>query len=193
MKIVAACALIGLAVWAVQGGAVSDNDVYADGLVYLKRDSMPYTGSVSINDPPHSANYAFCEGRPCGNWEYRFKGDLIHKGQYLDKSTLPLEVQRLFERDTLSINHWQEGEFPNQEYPPFLSIELLRPLSFFEISIASYQPGALKMAEALVHTTGNLRYDFITIIYTSDFFRERQRIKFEYDVRSGSPVLRASE
>lgn len=64
----------------------------------------------------------FENGIPIGKWMYSYKGDLIHAGEYLEKTALNDRLRERAKCKRVDINVWQEGD------NPILTIDLINPI-----------------------------------------------------------------
>ena len=165
--------------------SVGKDDIYVSRLVYLKKDSSLFTGTLEINDPPHKSIYPFCKGLPCGKWEYRFKGDLIHKGEYLDQNIFSNETHKLIATDTFFIDNWQESELSTITYPPFLTVYILKEDSFFQSDKKQYEVYILQLANAVKNDTRNLKYDYLKISFVNAVYDWSKDYSKEYKLEDG--------
>jgi hypothetical protein len=179
--------------WYSHQEPVGKEDIYVNRLVYLKKDSSLFTGTLEIEDAPHKSIYPFCKGLPCGKWEYRFNGDLIHKGEYLEKYSLSNKAQKIIATDTFFIDYWQEGELPTTTYPPFLTVYILKEASFFQRDKKQYESYFSQLANAIMYDTRNFRYDHLKISFVNAVYDWSKDYSKEYELKGGKLVETRSE
>src|SRR5688572_22345527 len=80
---------------------VGEDEIYVKRLVYLKKDSSLFTGSLNSVGDVSSYKMNFCSGIPCGEWyEKDVYGGIIQQGNYLNKSILSDKSIQFMEKDT---------------------------------------------------------------------------------------------
>lgn len=159
------------------------NSIYVNRLVYLKRDSSLFSGTLEINETPHKVIYRFYKGLPCDKWEYRFKGDLVQKGEYLNTGILCKGTRNLILTDTFFIDHWQEGELPTVKYPPNLSLIILKGNKFFELDKKQYEMYFRQLAYAVKKDVHTLKFDYLKISFVNAVYDWSNDYSKEYYVK----------
>ncbi|GAA4321060.1 hypothetical protein [Flaviaesturariibacter amylovorans] len=160
------------------------DDIYVKRLVRAKRDSNLFTGTLTISNPPHTSIHNFSNGIPCGKWEYRFNGDLIHKGEILNNRIIERkhEVRKLLSNDTFLLDHWQEGELPTITYPPFLTLYVLKNDSFFQVKETDRDLYAHNIAVALMNDRLGLKFDYVKISFVDAVKDWKKEFSKEYKI-----------
>lgn len=178
--------LLGGGYWFYQQVPVSEDDIYVDRLVYLKKDSSLFTGTLKVNNPPHTATYTFCKGMPCESWEYRFKGDLVHKGERLGNNTLSANTIKLIGSDIFYLDYWQEGE--SETDPKILSVRIIKSDSFFRSDKNDYKDYFEQVANAVVEDTKHLNYVIFNIDIRLSVYKSEKMYVKKYSIEKGKPV-----
>lgn len=164
---------------------VGKDDIYVNHFVYLKKDNSLFTGNLMINNLPQSSSYSFCKGLPCGKWEYRFKGDLIQKGEYIDKNILSKETQKLLEQEIFILDYWQEGELPNIKYSPYFTVYILKNDKFFRSKKKKYFRYIQQLANMILDDTRKLNYYYLEISFVNALYDWTKVYSKEFNIKNG--------
>jgi hypothetical protein len=145
-----------------------EKDLYVDKLVYFKRDSTLFTGTLKVNGKASYYYETFFEGIPCGEWaEYESGGAIVNKGKYLNPNILSDSTKKIMATDVFLINHWQESELASIKYPPFVTVLILKEDVFFQLDKKQYENYFLLLANAVQNDIRNLKYDYLKISFVN--------------------------
>lgn len=147
---------------------VGKDDIYVNRLVYLKRDSRLFTGTLKISDRASYYYESFCKGIPCGKHaEHQNGGSYVSKGEYLVvKETLSQSTLQILLQDTVFINYWQEGgDLPSDPY--HFTLLILKDDMFFQSDKKQYNGYINQLANAVKNDTRNLNYDYLKIAFVN--------------------------
>lgn len=140
-------------------------DLYVDKLVYLKKDSTLFTGTLKVVDNASSYYMNFCEGVPCGEHAEQEKnaGPFVSKGKYLVvEETLSDSTRKIMLSDTVIIDYWQGGgDLPSDPY--YLTINILKENTFFEADTSRYESYMNQLAISVANDTKGLQHDYLKI------------------------------
>jgi len=169
-------------------------DLYVNKLVYLKKDSTLFTGTLMVNSDASYYYMNFCNGIPCGEWsENENNGGVVNKGNYLNKTILSEATQNLIGIDTFLINYWQESELPTIKYPPFFTLIILKDDAFFQSDKNQYDDYIKQLANAVLNDTRNLKYDYLKITFVNAVHDWSKDYSKEYKVEGGKLQETSSE
>jgi hypothetical protein len=185
VKVILSLFIVLLVCYLIYQPLVERDDVYVNRYVYLKKNGSLFTGTLKINDPPQSSSYSFCNGLPCGKWEYRFNGDLIQKGEYIDKIILSKETQKLLAQEIFVLDYWQEGELPNIKYSPFFTVIILKNDKFFSSERNNYDRYIQQLANMIFDDTRKLNYYYLEISFVNALYDWTKVYSKEYKIKSG--------
>jgi hypothetical protein len=164
----------------------SEDDIYVDRLVYSKKDSTLFTGTLKVVGKSSYYYESFCKGIPCGEWaEHQKGGGIIHKGKYLDENILSEKTRSLIKTDIFLIDHWQEGELPTITYPPYLTIFILKDNTFFETDMKQYDSYIKQLAQSVLNDTRSLKYDYLKISFGNAVYDGNKHYSKEYKLEAG--------
>jgi hypothetical protein len=164
---------------------VDKEDIYVNHFVYLKKDSSLFSGTLKLNNPPQSSSYTFCNGMPCGKWENRFNGDLIQKGEYIDKNILSKETQKLLEQEIFVLDYWQEGELLNNKYSPYFTVIILKNEKFFHSKKKKYYKYIQQLANMILDDTRKLNYYYLEISFVNALYNWTKVYSKEFNIKRG--------
>jgi len=167
---------------------VDKDDIFVNRYVYLKKDGSLFSGTLKINNPPQSSSYTFCNGMPCGKWENRFNGDLIQKGEYIDKNILSKETQKLLEEEIFVLDYWQEGELLNIKYSPYFTVIILKNDKFFRSEKKKYYRYIQQLAKMILDDSRKLNYHYLEISFVNALYDWTKVYSKEYNVKSGKLI-----
>lgn len=163
-------------------------DLYVNKLVYLKKDSTLFTGTLEITNDASSYQVSFCKGIPCGEYAERESngGTCVSKGKYLvAEDILSANTRKLLSKDTVIIDYWQEGELPTIKYPTFFTIIILKDDKFFQSDKKQYSGYIQQLANAILNDTQKLKYDYLKISFVNAVYDWSKDYSKEYSVEDG--------
>ncbi len=169
-------------------------DLYVDKLVYLKKDSTLFTGTLEISDDASSYLVSFCKGIPCGEYIERETngGTCVSKGKYLvTEDVLSPNTRKELSKDIVIIDYWQEGELQTIKYPPFFTIIILKEDKFFQSDIKQFDGYFYWLASIILNDTRKLKYDYLKISFVNAVYDWSKEYSKEYKREGGK--LRETE
>ena len=167
---------------------VGKEDIYVNRLVYLKKDSTLFSGTLKGIGKSSYFFKRYCKGIPCGEWsEHQNGGGVIQKGKYLERGILSNASEELIKSDVITLNHWQEGELSTSEYPPYLSVVILKNDVFFENE--NYHTYAHEIATMIMYDTRNLKFDNINIVFSNAVRDDDKFFNVRYLIHEGKLIL----
>ena len=172
--------------WYYQQQPVGKDDINVNQLVYLKKDSSLFTGTLKIADKASYYYETFCNGIPCGEHaEHQNGGSYVSKGKYLVvKETLSETTLRILSNDPVVIDHWQEGgDLPSDPY--HLLVLILKDNTFFQSDKKQYDAYINQLANAVKNDTHNLKYDYLKIAFVNAVYDWGKEYSIEYKLEGG--------
>lgn len=170
---------------------ITKNNISIDRLVYLKRNNTPFTGILEVNEPPDKAKYQYCNGIPCGKWEYYYNNERISHGVYLDKTLLSKNILNLIGLDTFAIDHWTEGESLDKD-PSSLTFIILKSNSFFDADKKQYENYFNDLAHTIVKDV-KIPYSDLYLYFSKGLHYDSEKYEVEYWIMNGKPVRKTKE
>lgn len=170
----------------------SIDEVLINKYVYLKKNGNLLNGSLDDMDEAKTYRIIinFRNGLPEGHWEYRHKGSLIEKGEYLNINEYELyELKKILANEIFVIDYWHYNEIADLENEAYISIQILKPKSFFQSNINQYQEYINDIAKAIVKDNLKIKFKYLEIEFVSDFYKPRLHFRFEYTIENGNPIL----
>ena len=177
-----------LGVWIFRRLPVSEEDIYVNRLVYLKKDSSLFTGKLKVVDRASYYYVNFCEGIPCGEWsEHQRGGSYIGKGRYIEVSEiLSKRTIELLTNDTVVVNYFQEGgNIPTDPY--YIYVIILKENSFFQLNNQEKKTEVKELIKAIKDDMRNvkLKYDEFAIIFVDAIDDWGKDYWIHYEVKEG--------
>jgi hypothetical protein len=170
----------------IQQLPVGRDDLYINQLVYLKKDSTLFSGTLKIVNQGSYYYITFCEGIPCGeSAEHQKGGNYVSKGKYLIlKETLSNSTLKMISNDTVTLEYWQEGgNLPSDPY--HLSILILRK----ELSLKEKNDNYMnELANKVLNDTRNLKYDYLSLTFANSVFDWTEEYYKNYELKDGKLI-----
>lgn len=175
--------------WTYQQTLISKDDVYVDRLVYLKKDSTLFSGTLKVVGKASYYYENFCTGIPCGEWsEHQKGGSYVSRGKYLSvKETLSDSTLQILLNDTVILDYWQEGgDLPSDPY--YLTLFILKDDAFFKTDKGQYDNYIQRLANALMNDTRNLKYNGLSISFANNVYDWTDHYRKSYELQDGKLI-----
>jgi len=163
-----------------------ENDLFVDKLVYLKKDSTLFTGTLKDGNDASYYYMTFCKGIPCGKWGEREKneGSFVSKGNYLAvNETLSERTLHMLSNDVVFIDYWQEGGDLLTD-PYHFTIYILKNEAFFQENKQQYESYIQELTNNILNDTHNLKYNYLTIAFVNTVHGWSKNYSKEYKVEN---------
>ena len=162
---------------------VTEDAIYIDKLVYLKKDSTLFTGTLHVLDLKEIVlEITFNDGIPVGEWRgYDNYPTHIHGiGKVLEKEILSEYTLSLIGTKMFYINHYKEG---GPYGVPLLSVVIVKPLTFFKEEKSQFVDYFQKLADEILKDTKHIEYRFLLIDFEDAIFNSQNAYSREYEIK----------
>lgn len=166
---------------------VTEDAIYIDKLVYLKKDSTLFTGTLHVLDFQEIVlKITFKDGIPVGEWKGydNYPSDIHVIGKMLDKQILSEYTVSLIGTKMFYLNHYKEG---GPYGVPLLSVGIVKPPTFFKEEKTQYVDYFQKLADEISKDTKHIEYRFLLIDFEDAIFSPQNVYSIEYEIKDGQP------
>ena len=157
----------------------SMEDLYIDRLVYSKKDSTLFSGTLKVSDYGSTYKISFINGLPNGAYEEVLnEGDYVTKGEYIDpKSIFKQNTLKLLSNDTILLDYWSEGGLESD--PMHLNLYILKSNHFFNKQDKNNAFINI-LLQSVVRDTKKMKYKYLKICFVDSVFEWKRKVSFNY-------------